>query len=283
MFYYYYDWTYILVLVGALICMAASGGMLPQKFHIFHRVNIIQFFRSFDDDLPDPLRIFFHDLPSAAVSVQLHQLAEQILRKQYRITPAAAVAAYADIIRRLPKCSEHTTKGLCLKHRLITDHETAAVCFPLRVQSQTERLGNPPLRMIVPDHADAARLRRGYKASRLLKSPWIHGAPGPRILPPLHILPNLRILRHHADAVRSALCRPTESMGKERPAAKVFQQFIFPVSFSGTGCHENHGNARPVLSRRVLCAALFHHFLFNPINTCSLVIGRVRKRRPVPL
>ena len=25
MFYYYYDWTYILVLVGAVICMAASA------------------------------------------------------------------------------------------------------------------------------------------------------------------------------------------------------------------------------------------------------------------
>ncbi len=25
MFYYYYDWTYILVLIGVLICMAASA------------------------------------------------------------------------------------------------------------------------------------------------------------------------------------------------------------------------------------------------------------------
>ena len=25
MFYYYYDWTYILVLIGVVICMAASG------------------------------------------------------------------------------------------------------------------------------------------------------------------------------------------------------------------------------------------------------------------
>ena len=25
MFYYYYDWTYILVLIGALICIAASA------------------------------------------------------------------------------------------------------------------------------------------------------------------------------------------------------------------------------------------------------------------
>ena len=25
MFYYYYDWTYLLVLIGVVICMAASG------------------------------------------------------------------------------------------------------------------------------------------------------------------------------------------------------------------------------------------------------------------
>ncbi len=38
MFYYYYDWTYMLVLIGAVICIAASG-RVNQVFSRFSRVR----------------------------------------------------------------------------------------------------------------------------------------------------------------------------------------------------------------------------------------------------
>lgn len=38
MFYYYYDWTYILVLIGAVICIAASG-RVNQVFSRYSRVR----------------------------------------------------------------------------------------------------------------------------------------------------------------------------------------------------------------------------------------------------
>ena len=37
MFYYYYDWTYILVLIGVLICLAASA-RVRQVFAKYSRV-----------------------------------------------------------------------------------------------------------------------------------------------------------------------------------------------------------------------------------------------------
>ena len=38
MFYYYYDWTYILVLIGVLICLAASA-RVRQVFAKYSRVQ----------------------------------------------------------------------------------------------------------------------------------------------------------------------------------------------------------------------------------------------------
>ena len=38
MFYYYYDWTYILVLIGALICIAASARVKS----VFNRYSTVR-------------------------------------------------------------------------------------------------------------------------------------------------------------------------------------------------------------------------------------------------
>ena len=38
MFYYYYDWTYLLVVIGALICIAASG-RVNRVFSQYSRVR----------------------------------------------------------------------------------------------------------------------------------------------------------------------------------------------------------------------------------------------------
>ena len=38
MFYYYYDWTYLLVLIGVVICMAASG-RVNSVFSRYSRVR----------------------------------------------------------------------------------------------------------------------------------------------------------------------------------------------------------------------------------------------------